>query len=174
MASSNLILIGMPGAGKSTVGRLLAERLQRPFLDTDALIEASHGLRLPELIAQRGLGGFRQAEEAVLVGLSAQEAVIATGGSVVYSEVGMATLRRLGVVVFLHCPLAVLAARVGDPAARGMVIEPDQSFEALYRQRLPLYRRYADVEIDCGDEPPATVAERVLAAVNAGRCADRP
>jgi shikimate kinase len=174
MANAKLILIGMPGAGKSTVGRLLADRLQRPFLDTDTLIEARHGLRLSELIAQRGLGGFRQAEEAVLLGLSAQQAVIATGGSVVYSAAGMAALRRLGVVVFLHCPLAVLAARIGDPAARGMVIEPGQSFEALYRQRLPLYRQYADVEIDCGDEPPPIVAERVLASVNAGRCAGRP
>lgn len=168
MSKSNLVLIGMPAAGKSTVGRLLAARLDRPFLDTDALIEASYGMRLSQLIAERGLEGFRQAEEATLMALEAQDAVIATGGSVVYSERGMAALRDLGLVVFLHCPLSVLAARVGDPAARGMVIEPGQSFAELYGQRLPLYRRHADVEVTCSDLPPQGVAERVLKAVSGG------
>ncbi|ABI56266.1 shikimate kinase [Alkalilimnicola ehrlichii MLHE-1] len=159
----SLILIGMPAAGKSTVGRRLAARLQRPFIDTDAVMEARCGQSLQALMAERGVEGFRAAEARVLCDLQpAEPAVIATGGSVVYAARGMAALRRLGTVVFLDCPVAVLAHRVGDPVARGMVIAAGQSLAALHRERLPLYRRYADHTIACDDDPPEVVAGRVL------------
>mgnify|MGYP001116934469 CR=1 FL=1 len=165
MRYENLVLIGMPAAGKTTVGRLLAQALGLEFLDTDELIERVNGKKLHEIIAERGLAGFRATEEAALLGLDVKRTLIATGGSVIYSEPGMRALRRLGPVAFLNCPLPVLSRRVGDPTARGMVIAPGQSFAELYEERLPLYRRYADVEIDCDELPPEVVARRVRAAL---------
>ena len=165
MAKTNLVLIGMPAAGKSTVGRLLADRFRCPFIDTDEVIESNHRKRLYQIIEERGLPGFRKAEEEALLTLDVHDTVIATGGSVIYGDAGMRALREQGVVVFLNTPLAVLSERVGDPTARGMVIGPGQTFPELYAQRLPLYRRYADIEIAAGDEPPAVVAERVRAAL---------
>lgn len=163
MNRSNLVLIGMPAAGKSTVGRLLATRLARPFVDTDAVLAARTGRALPELMRREGLSGFRQREEEAVLALTDERAVIATGGSVVYSAPAMQRLRERGWVVFLDVPLAELSVRVGDPRARGMVIAPGQSFAELFAERRPLYRRYADVCIDCSGLAPAAVAERVLA-----------
>lgn len=165
MRNQNLVLIGMPAAGKTTVGGLLAQALGLDFLDTDELVERLHGKRLHEIIAERGLAGFRAAEEEALLGLRVEHTLVATGGSVIYGDAGMQALRRLGPVVFLNCPLPVLARRVGDPTARGMVIAPGQSFAELYAERLPLYRRYADVEIACDELPPAVVAQRVREAL---------
>lgn len=157
----------MPAAGKTTVGQRLAEHFRCPFLDTDELIESRHGKRLYQIIEARGLAGFRQAEEEALLTLDAHGSVIATGGSVVYGDAGMRALRAGGVVVFLDTPLEVLAARVGDPTARGMVIDPGQSFAELFAERQPLYRRYSDLDIDCGDAPPEAIVERVLAELAA-------
>ena len=167
MAKSNLVLIGMPAAGKTTIGRILTARFRCPFIDTDEVIESNHGKRLYQIIEERGLAGFRDAEEEALLTLDAHDSVIATGGSVVYGDAGMRALRDHGVVVFLNAPLQVLSARVGDPKARGMVIDPQQSFADLYQERLPLYRRYADIEIDTGDDPPEAVADRIRAALDA-------
>lgn len=155
----------MPAAGKTTVGRWLAEHFRSPFIDTDEVIESLHGKRLYQIIEERGLAGFRRAEEEALLGLDVHDTVIATGGSVVYSDAGMRALRAGGVVVFLNTPLDVLSRRVGDPTARGMVIGPGQSFAELFAERQPLYRRYSDLEIACDDAPPEDVVERVLAAL---------
>lgn len=165
---SNIVLIGMPAAGKSAVGKRLAVRLGRPFIDTDDVIEQEHGKSLARLLRERGLDGFIALEQRTLIALDARDAVIATGGSVVYAEQGMQALRRHGRLVFLDCPLELLASRVGDPAARGMVIDPDQTLAQLYAERLPLYRRYADLTVSCeGDVEQVTAA--VAAAVSAGR-----
>ena len=145
---NNVILIGMPGAGKSTVGVVLAKRLGFSFLDTDILLQASQNRRLQEIIDSDGLPAFRRLEEALLLGLEAAGTVIATGGSAVYSETAMAALRRRGTTVFLDLPQAELARRIRDMDSRGMVIDPGQSFADLYRQRLPLYRRHADLTVD--------------------------
>ncbi len=163
MTTSNLVLIGMPAAGKTTVGKQLAARLRRPFIDTDRVLEERTGIDLAALMAAGGPEGFRQAEEQMLLGLTAAGSVIATGGSVVYSEPGMHALRALGPLIFLHCPVESLAARVGDPALRGMLVAPDQSFEALFSERLPLYRRYADIEISTAHCTPGQVVELIMA-----------
>ncbi|MCC5809729.1 MAG: shikimate kinase [Ectothiorhodospiraceae bacterium] len=162
MTASSLILIGMPASGKTTIGRRLAGRLGYAFIDTDRLLEQETGLTLPALMQQAGLVGFRQAEERTLLAVRADRAVIATGGSAVYSEPGMAALSRLGPRIFLHCPLEALAARVGDPAARGMLIAPGQSFDALFQERLPLYRRHADIEIATAGLGPEEVTDSIL------------
>lgn len=165
MTEQNIVLIGMPAAGKSTVGKVLAERTQRQFIDTDQVIEAATGKSLSALIAALGLDGFRRIEERAVASLEAVNAVISTGGSVVYSARAMRALAAKGRIVFLDVPLRELEARVGDPAARGMVIAPGQSFAALYAEREPLYRHYAEVTVDASGVMAGEVVERVLDAL---------
>lgn len=144
----NVILIGMPGAGKSTVGVVLAKRLGFDFIDTDLLIQRRTGRHLQEIIANEGLESFKRHEEQVLLSLCTYESVISTGGSAVYSEKGMATLKNLGVIVFLDVPLADLQQRIHDMDSRGLVIDPGETLTDLYRQRRPLYMHFADLHID--------------------------
>lgn len=148
MIKSNVILIGMPGAGKSTVGVVLAKRLGYDFLDTDVLIQARQGRRLQEIINGEGLDAFRQIEEAALLSLDCRRTVVATGGSAIYSEAGMAALQTHGTIVFLDLPLAELSRRVQDMDTRGMVIDPGENFADLFARRLPLYRRWAELMVD--------------------------
>lgn len=145
----NIVLIGMPAAGKSTVGVLLAKELRRDFLDVDVCIQAAAGRSLQEIIDRRGLRAFRRLEERHVLGLRCRRSVIATGGSVVYSEPAMRHMASGGVVVHLALPLADLAARLEHLEERGVVIEPGQSLADLYAERTPLYRRWADVTVDC-------------------------
>ena len=160
---SNLILIGMPAAGKSAIGERLAARLGRPFLDTDDLMEQREGLSLSQIVARDGLAGFRAIEEATLLELDVADSVIATGGSVIYGAAGMARLGELGTRIFLDVPLPELAARVGDPVVRGMVIEPGQSFADLFRQRVPLYRHYADWVLPAGGRSVDELVAEIVA-----------
>ncbi len=141
--------MGCRGRGKSTIGIVLAKRLGRRFLDTDVEIQARQGRRLQELIDKEGLAAFRKVEEQALLGLDVSETVIATGGSAVYSDNGMAALKRRGTTVFLDLPLEILTERVRDMDTRGIVIDPGESFAELYCKRLPLYRRWADRIVDC-------------------------
>ncbi len=148
MERSNIILIGMPGAGKSTIGVLLAKRLGLDFLDTDLLIQSRDGRRLQEIIGTEGLPAFCLLEEMVLAGLDkVRHTVIATGGSAVYSERGMAVLSQHGRVVFLDVPCAELERRIGDMDQRGLVIDPGESFAALFAHRHPLYLLHADLTL---------------------------
>jgi len=144
----NVILIGMPGAGKSTVGVLLAKRLGYNFVDTDLLLQSEQQARLQEIIAKVGLDAFKRIEEDVCCKLSTLRSVIATGGSVVYSERAMSHLKNLGQVVFIDLPLKTLKERVNDMDSRGLVIGPGESYENLYIERQPLYRKYAEIIID--------------------------
>ena len=144
---ANVILIGMPGVGKSTVGVVLAKRLGCDFLDTDLLIQRGEGLRLQELIQRHGIEGFKDLEARYLLRLSVRETVVATGGSAVYREAAMARLRGLGLVVFLQIGLEALQARLENLDERGVVRMPGQSVAAVFAERLPLYRRHAQITI---------------------------
>ena len=161
MNKSNLILIGMPGAGKSTVGVVLAKRLGYDFLDTDVLIQARQGRRLQEIIDSDGLAAFRQIEETALLSLDCRRTVIATGGSAVYSEAGMTALKKHGTIVYLDLPLEELALRVRDMDTRGMVIDPGETFSDLFTHRLPLYRRWAELTIDCRNQSVEELATEI-------------
>jgi shikimate kinase len=163
MPKTNLVLIGMPGAGKSTVGVVLAKRLGFDFLDTDVLIQARQGRRLQEIIDSEGLLAFRHVEEAALISLLCQRTVIATGGSAVYSDAGMAALQAGGTIVFLDTPLEDLMLRICDMDTRGMVIDPGETFPDLHARRLPLYRRWAELIIDGRGKSVEELANEIAA-----------
>lgn len=146
---SNIVLIGMPGAGKSTVGVVLAKLTSRDFVDTDLLIQNAHKRTLQDIVDTDGYLTLRQIEEDILLGLSVQCCVIATGGSAVYSHRAMAHLVSAGCVVFLEVDLHELETRVGDVSMRGLAKRPDQSFSDLFHERCALYRKYAHLTIMC-------------------------
>ncbi len=138
---SNLILIGMPGAGKSTVGSLLAKRLAMDFVDTDLLIQLREKCSLQAIVDHDGNHVLRRIEEEVILSFKRSNHVIATGGSAVYSTKSMEHLRAGGRVIFLNVTLATLRARVHDYTTRGLARPPDQSLEDLFADRTALYRQ---------------------------------
>jgi shikimate kinase len=159
---SNLVLIGMPGAGKSTVGVILAKQTSRNFLDTDVLIQTSLGRSLQEIVDSDGHLALRAIEEDTLLGISVCNHVIATGGSAVYSGPAMAHLKSNAIVVFLDVDLPILESRVHDFTARGIAKRPEQSFGELYHERLGLYAKYADITIKCAGLTQETVCARII------------
>lgn len=155
----NIVLIGMPSAGKSTIGPMLAEALGFDFVDTDKLIEAAHQQPLQALVDAEGYLGLRRIESALVGKLQRQRTVIATGGSVVYSEAAMKHLGRDSWLVYLDLPLSVIEQRLGDAAQRGLSKAPCQTLRDIHEERDPLYRRYADQTVDAaGLNPAQTVA----------------
>lgn len=161
----NVILIGMPASGKSTVGVLLAKAMGFDFLDTDLLIQRQTGQRLHELIAARGMEGFLRLENDTLTTIAARRTVIATGGSAVFGREAMAHLHTLGRVVYLRLPLSEIARRVGDITTRGVVIAPGKTLADVYRERTPLYEAAADVTVDTADRTAEQTVAAILAAL---------
>jgi len=166
--SNNVALIGMPGAGKSTLGVLLAKRTARSFLDTDLLIQNAEHASLQEIISRRGVAYFRRAEERVVLGLDCSSCVIATGGSVVYSTAAMEHLGRIGRRIFLDVPLAELDRRLGNLDRRGVIRAPGQDLAGLLAERRPLYERWADIRLDCRALEHDGVVETAIRALDAG------
>jgi shikimate kinase len=146
---SNIVLIGMPGSGKSTVGVILAKLTSLGFLDTDVLIQTSEGRPLQEIVDSQGYMALRAIEEHILLGIDCKGHVIATGGSAVYSQAAMERLRADGVIVFLDADIATLHSRVRDFATRGLAKRPEQSFADLFAERVKLYRKYAEITLNC-------------------------
>lgn len=163
--SHNVILIGMPGAGKSTTGVILAKRIGFEFIDTDLLIQAREGLRLQQIIDRQGLPRFREIEDQTLKQLTTDHSVIATGGSVIYCPDGLGTLAKSGIVVYLKVPLTTLAHRLSDMGQRGLVMRKGQTLEHLYQQRVPVYEKYAHLTIDCTDLSAEQVAVALESAL---------
>ena len=144
---SNLILIGMPGVGKSSVGVVLAKVLNMAFLDSDLVIQARTGKSLPQLISERGPDGFLRLEEAVNASLEAENTIIATGGSAVYGRMAMEHFRQLGTILYLAADFDVISARLGDLDRRGVVHGPGQTLRDLFEERTRLYEAWADVTV---------------------------
>jgi shikimate kinase len=161
----NIVLIGMPAVGKSTLGVLLAKATSRDFVDTDVYIQARERRTLPEILAQEGRAGFRRIEEEAVLTLDCRNTVIATGGSVVYGARAMAHLKGYGTVVHLELPLNELKRRLRDLKLRGVVMAEGQTLDDLFAEREPLYRRYAEVSIDCRSGTHEEVLERLLLAL---------
>lgn len=142
---TNIVLIGMPSCGKSTIGVVLAKALGYRFVDSDLVIQERTGKLLSEIIEEEGIEVFNQIENDINASLDYQKAIIATGGSVVYGEEAMEHLRSIGTVVYIELPFSVLQERIGDLNARGVSIKEGQSFKELYEERKPLYEKYADI-----------------------------
>ena len=150
-SSNNITLIGMPGAGKSTIGIVLAKVLGLDFLDSDLLIQKEEGRLLWQIIRDEGSDGFARIEERVNSSIQVQNAIIATGGSVVYSDKAMQHLRSISTVIYLQTSCATLAARLGDLTRRGVTFRPGQTLEDLYNERIPLYEKYAHITVSLDD-----------------------
>lgn len=151
LQKSNVVLIGMPGVGKSTAGVILAKRLNKNFIDTDIFIQQQTGQSLHQLIANLGLQAFCALEAELICRLDVTGHIIATGGSVVYGDNAMEHLKSNGAVLWLDLPYQSLAERLEDLDARGVVMEPDQTLAQLYDYRRPFYQKYADLKIDTTD-----------------------
>lgn len=154
----NVVLIGMPGAGKSTVGVVLAKKLGFRFIDSDLVIQERYGRLLHELIEENGVEGFWRIESEVNASLDVNRSVIATGGSVIYEAEAMEHLRKIGRVVYLRLPCDEVAERLGDLNDRGVTMMPGQTLADLYEERTPLYEKYAHVVIDCSGKQLRDVA----------------
>lgn len=144
----NIILIGMPACGKSTVGVLLAKQLGYRFLDSDLLIQETEGKLLHELIAAHGIQGFLEIEERVNAAIDVTHTVISTGGSAVYGKKAMEHLRSIGTTVYLKIDYETLERRLGDYSHRGVIMPEGYTLYDLYRERTALYEQYADITVD--------------------------
>lgn len=160
----NVTLIGMPGAGKSTIGIVLAKVLGYDFIDSDLLIQREEGKLLWEIMRDCGNEGFNRIEERVNSSIETSRSVIATGGSVIYGPKAMEHLRSIGTVVYLKVSHSVLKRRLGDLEKRGVVLEPGQTLLDLYKQRVPLYEKYAHITVNVGHK---SVADAVAAITDA-------
>ena len=160
-----ITLIGMPAAGKSTVGVVLAKRAGMRFIDVDLVIQEKTGKLLKDLIAEHGDEGFRRIEEQVNAELQAENAVIAPGGSVVYGPKAMAHLKELGPVVYLKLGYYAVRSRLGNLKDRGVSIKKGQTLKDLYNERVKLYEKYADIVIDEKGLNTRKVAEAIMKAV---------
>lgn len=164
----NIILIGMPGAGKSTVGVVLAKKLGYQFLDSDLVIQEKCGKLLYQLIDERGEAGFLMLENEINASICADGAVIATGGSAVYGREAMAHFKDIGSVVYLRLPYEELRERLGDLHERGVVLKKGYTLLDLYKERCVLYEKYADIVIDCGGRDIRSVMEEIADKVSEG------
>ena len=147
MSKNNIVLIGMPGVGKSTVGVILAKVLGYQFLDADLLIQQQEGKLLKEIIAEVGTDGFIQVENRVNANINCTKSIIATGGSVIYGQEAMEHLKEIGTVVYLEVPFSTIKKRLSDIKGRGVVLKDGQTLYDLFMERTPLYEKYADVRV---------------------------
>ena len=148
MKKNNIVLIGMPGVGKSTIGVVLAKMLRYDFIDADLVIQEKEKKLLREIIAEVGAEGFIEVENRVNSSIEAEHAIIATGGSVVYGAEAMAHLKEIGTVLYLKLPYEELQKRLRDIKGRGVVLKDGQTLKDLYEERVPLYEKYADLVVD--------------------------
>lgn len=148
MKKTNIILIGLPGVGKSTAGVVLAKITGKQFVDSDLVIQQREGRLLKDIIADEGVDGFIEIENQINASLSVENSIVATGGSVVYGEQAMQHLKEIGTVVYLKVGFDVIESRLKDIRGRGVVLREGQTLFDLYEERVCLYEKYADVIVD--------------------------
>ena len=163
MTKDNIILIGMPTSGKSTVGVILAKILGYNFIDADIVIQEKEGRKLSEIIESEGIKGFIDIENRINTGIEVQKTVIATGGSVVYGNEAMQHYKNIGKVVYMKIDMEVLTKRLSDVKQRGVVMEEGQSLLSLYNERCKLYEKYADITVDEKNNTMEEVLADILA-----------
>ena len=162
---TNILLIGMPGAGKSTIGRIISKKTGHALVDTDRLIEAQTGLKLQSVIEEKGLDHFLALEEDILSGLDLRYHIISPGGSSIYSEKAMLQLCSISIVVYLKSSIERLIRNIRNMETRGIVFKPGQDFSGLYEERCPLYEKYADITIDTDSSYPEEMADTIIAQI---------
>lgn len=162
MEKNNIVLIGMPGVGKSTIGVILAKELGYQFVDSDLFIQKRERKLLRQIIARDGVDGFIAIENEVNASIRAENSVIATGGSVVYGKEAMEHLKKIGTVVYLKLNYKSLEKRLGNLKGRGVVLRPGQDLRALYEERTVLYEKYADVVVDEENKDIETTLQTIL------------
>lgn len=147
----NIVMIGMPGAGKSTIGVILAKELGYHFIDSDLVIQEREGKLLREIIASEGLERFKEIENQANYEIEATNSVIATGGSIIYGKEAMERFHERDIVVYLKLSYKSISKRIGDPKKRGVVLKENQTLKDLYDERCPLYEKYAHITVDADD-----------------------
>ena len=163
---NNIILIGMPGAGKSTVGVVLAKKLGYRFLDSDIVIQEQTGKLLYQLIEERGEAGFLMLENDINAEIEVEQTVIATGGSAVYGTEAMRHFHELGTVVYLQLSKEAVAKRLGDLHQRGVVCQDGCTIQELYEERTPLYERCADITIACDHKELRQIIDEIAELIS--------
>lgn len=162
---TNVILIGMPGSGKSTCGVVAAKLMLKNFFDTDLLIQNIEGASLQDIIDNKGNDYFQEAEEKAILSLDIQGTVIATGGSVVYSQKAMEHLKSLGKIIFLNIDYEHMLSRISNLSTRGVLIKNGETLKDMFDERLPLYEKWADDVINCNDNTVQQTAETIAAKI---------
>ena len=158
----NIILIGMPGCGKSTVGVLLAKSMLCDFVDTDLIIQNKYKKSLCDIINEEGLDAFKAKENEVLAELKAENSVVATGGSAVYCPEGMENLRKGGKVIYLKLSPEEIKGRIKNITTRGIAMKEGTTIEELYKERSVLYEKYADITINCENTTPEECVNKII------------
>ena len=161
----NIVLIGMPGAGKSTIGVLLAKALLFAFTDTDLIIQSRYGMSLSEIIDKDGTEAFLQIENDVIASCEFFNCVVATGGSAVYGKEAMEKLRENSTVVYLKLPVSELIKRLSNIRTRGVAMKKGETIADLFEKRQPLYEKYADVTVDCFGLTAEECVEKIISLI---------
>jgi shikimate kinase len=162
---NNIILIGMPGAGKSAIGVILAKARGMEFFDTDIAMQETTGRFLQEILDTDGPGAFKALEEKTILSLHCHHTVIATGGSVVFSGPAMDSLKSGGIVVYLQVSFDEMARRLRNITTRGIVLIEGQDLRHMYNERIPLYEKYADITVDCSQDDFETCVKKIIEAL---------
>ena len=170
MSDTNIILIGMPGAGKSTVGVVLAKKLGFTFVDSDLVIQEKEHKLLHEIISERGVDGFLAVEETVNASIQADRTVIASGGSAVYGSRAMEHFKQNGTVIYLKLSCDRIADRLGNLDERGVTLREGQGLAELYAERAPLYEKYADILIECENLSIREIVEQIVKMIPVSSC----
>lgn len=165
ISMNNIILIGMPGAGKSTIGVVLAKRLGYRFTDSDLVIQEKTGMLLHQIIEEKGIDGFIEVENDINTSLCMERSVIATGGSAVYGREAMEHFKAEGIVIYLKLSYPSVADRLGDLNERGVAVREGQTLADLYEERVPYYERYADITVDCENRTIKDIVAEIAAMI---------